>query len=265
MADAKARSDGPFAFIAALIAADMRNVARNRLLALLAFMPLIVVLIYRFLIPDEAALTALANERFSFDLEAFRPLIVNALNNLHALLMAIFVGLSASMIGAVYGLLLVEEREERLMASLRVMPVSFAAYMIARLGLPTLIAMIITTLAYPVAGMAPLPMGKVFAIAAAGATLVPVITLGVVAFAPGRVAALALVRLFTLAAVLPVTAWFISPPTEWLFASIGAYWQMRALWSGMVGGPVWPDLAIGVAVNALMTAVFYWRFLKRAE
>lgn len=261
----EASAAAPRPFIVALIAADMRSVARNRLLALLAFMPLLVVIVYRFLIPDEAALAELARERFSVELEALRPLIVNALMNLHALLMAIFIGLSASMIGAVYGLLLVEEREDGLTPSLRVMPVSFATYMIARMVLPMLGAMIVTTLAYPVAGMAPLPLPKVFAIAAAGATLVPVITLGVVAFAPGRVAALALVRLLSLLAILPVIAWFIDPPAEWIFAPIGAYWQMRALWSAIAGGSVWPDLAVAVAVNLVLTAVFYWRFAQRRE
>lgn len=252
-------------FIGALIAADMRNVARNKLLALLAFMPLIVAVIYRFIVPDEAALAEIAGDRFSVELEAIRPLIVTALNNLHALLMAIFVGLSASMIGAVYGLLLVEEREEQLMPSLRVMPVSFATYMIARMALPTLAAMIVTVVAYPIAGMAPLPFPKVFAIAAAGATLVPVMTLGVVAFAPGRIAALALVRIFSLFAVLPVVAWFISPPAEWAFAPIGAYWQMRALWAGLAGEPLWPFLSVAVAVNFVLAALFYWRFERRAE
>ncbi len=255
----------PRSFIGALIAADMRNVARNRLLALLAFMPLIVALIYRFVIPDEAALADIAGERIGIELEAIRPLIVAAINNLHALLMAIFVGLSASMIGAVYGLLLVEEREERLMPSLRVMPVSFAAYMIARMALPTFAAIIVTAGAYPIAGMAPLPAPKVLAIAAAGATLVPVITLGVVAFAPGRIAALALVRIFSLFAVLPVIAWFISPPAEWVFAPIGAYWQMRALWAAMAGEPLWPYLCVAVVVNAALATLFYWRFERRAE
>jgi fluoroquinolone transport system permease protein len=263
MAEVKAAA--PRSLIVALIAADMRSVARNRLLALLAFMPLLVVIVYRFVIPDEAALAELARERFSVELEGIRPLIVNALMNLHALLMAIFVGLSASMIGAVYGLLLVEEREDRLMPSLRVMPVSFATYMIARMALPTLGAMIVTTLAYPIAGMAPLSLPKVLAIAAAGATLVPVITMGVVAFAPGRVAAFALVRLLSLLAVLPVIAWFIDPPAEWVFAPIVAYWQMRALWSAVEGGSVWPDLAIAAVVNLVSTAALYWRFVQRRE
>ena len=255
----------PGRFIASVIAADLRNVSRNKLLMLLAFMPLLAVIIYRFVIPDEIALEALARERFSVELEAVRPLIANALRNLHALLMAIFVGLSASMIGAVYGLLLVEEREERLMQSLRVMPVNFASYMIARMALPTLAAIIVTTVAYPIAGMAPLPIFEIFAIAAAGATLVPVITLGIVAFAPGRITALALVRLFSLFAVLPVIAWFISPPAEWVFAFNGAYWQMRALWSAIAGGEIWPDLSFAVAVNLALSVIFYWRLVRRQE
>lgn len=255
----------PGRFLKALIAADLRSISRNSLLGLLAVMPLIAALAYRFMIPDEAALADLAGARFSVDLERIRPLIEDALLHMHALLMALFVGLSASMIGAVYGLLLVEEREERVLQSVRVMPISFAAYMLGRTALPMLLSTAVTTLAYPLAGMAPLPLTTVFAIAAAGATLAPVITLFIVAFAPGRVTALALVRLVSLLTVLPVIAWFVDPPGEWAFAPIGSYWQMRALWSAMEAGPIWPDLLAAVGVNAFLSVLFYLRLKARSE
>ena len=252
-------------FITSLIVMDMKNVARNQLLILLSVSPLIVAFVYRFLVPDEDVLANLANEHLGPDLEFMRPLLTVALTNIHAVLMAIFVGLSASMIGAVYGLLLVEEREDKLMASLRVMPVHFFTYIIARMILPIIIAVIVTTMSYPITGMAPLPFPVIFAIAAIGATFVPVTTLGVAAFAPGRVSALALVRLFSFAAILPVIAWFISPPMEWLFAPLGPYWQMRALWSAMAGGPIWLDLIIAAFVNGGMALLFYWIFTRRNE
>jgi fluoroquinolone transport system permease protein len=210
-------------------------------------------------------LVELAGRRLSVELETIRPLIQAALLNLHALLMALFVGLSASMIGAVYGLLLVEEREERTLSSVRVMPIGFASYVLARMALPTFLATVVTALAYPVAGIAPLPAVTVLLVAAAGATLVPVITLAIVTFAPGRVAALALVRVATLLAVLPVIAWFVDAPGEWVLAPIGSYWQMRALWSAMEGSPVWADLVTAVGVNAVLTVLLYRRFEARPE
>lgn len=252
-------------FLKAQLSADLRSITRNSLLALLTVMPLITALIYHFAIPDEETLGQLAGQRFSVELEQFRPLIETGLLNLHALLMAIFVGLSASMIGAVYGLLLVEEREERILPSVRVMPVRFSSYVAVRMALPMATATIMTALAYPIAGMAPLPAGTVLAIAAAGATLAPVITLAIVAFAPGRVAALALVRLFSLLAVIPFIAWFIAPPGEWAFAPIGSYWQMRALWSAMEGGAILPDLLAVIAVNGALSIFFYSRLAARSE
>lgn len=252
-------------FFGAMIAADLRSISRNTLLALLCVMPVIAAVIFRFAIPGEADLAGLAGRQLSVDFETIRPLIDAALLNLHALLMAVFVGLSASMIGAVYGLLLVEEREDRTLSGVRVMPIGFASYMLARMALPTFLAVVVTTLAYPVAGMAPLPAGTVLLISAAGATLVPVITLAIVTFAPGRVAALALARVASLLAVLPVIAWFVGGPGEWVFAPIGSYWQMLALWSAMEGDPVWADLGTAVGVNAILTVLLYRRFEARSE
>lgn len=252
-------------FFGAMIAADLRSISRNALLALLCVMPLIVAVIFRFGVPDAAELAELASRQLGAELETIRPLIQAALLNLHALLMAVFVGLTPSMIGAVYGLLLVEEREERTLSSVRMMPIDFASYVLARMALPTSLAVVVTTLAYPVPGMAPLPVADVLAISAAGATLVPVITLAVVTFAPGRVAALALVRVASLLAVLPVIAWFVDAPGEWAFAPLGSYWQMRALWSAMEGGPVAADLITAVAVNAVLAILLYRRFDARPE
>lgn len=93
-----------------------------------------------------------------------------------------------------YGLLLVDERDELTLAVLQVMPLPFARYLAARMATPCLLSMLMTIAVCPVAGLAPLPLGTVAVIALAGATTVPVVTLTIVTFASNKVVALAMMR-----------------------------------------------------------------------
>ncbi|RFB04797.1 hypothetical protein [Parvularcula marina] len=255
----------PLQFFRSLIASDLRSISRNSLLLLLTFTPLLMAVVFRLTVPNVAMLEDLVAKQGYTDIEGLRGFLETALGQIHPVLMSIYIGLSSSLVGSVYGLLLVEEREDHVLPSIRVMPVAFSTYMIARLILPILFSIAVTTLAYPIAGMAPLPLGTIFVIAAAGASMVPMATLAVVAIAPGRVTALAMVRVLSLVAILPILTRFIGPPAEWIFMPIGSYWQMQALWTAIEGGEIGAQLGICVAVNFLFALVFYAIFANKSE
>ena len=104
-------------------------------------------------------------------------------------LMAIFVTMAPGLVGSVYGLLMVDERDARTLAVHRVMPIRFSHYFAARLAAPAGLAIAFTIAAYPLAGFAPLPVLDVALIAAAGAAIAPMTALAIVAFAPNKIAA----------------------------------------------------------------------------
>lgn len=239
-----------------LVLTDLRNVTRDGLLAFLVVSPLLIALIFRFAIPGDAALAQIV---------ASYPQLGAVVEARGPLLMSIVVSMAPGLIGAVYGLLLVDERDERTLAALRVMPLSFAQYLTARMATPCVLSMLMTIVAYPVAGLAPLSLATVAAIAVVGATTVPVVTLTIVAFASNKVAALAIMRVVNAALALPILAYFASPLQEVLAWPVPTFWQMKALWLAADGEPFLGPLLLTPTLNALLTLWLYRRFEHRSE
>lgn len=240
----------------ALMRADMRNVTRDGLLAVLILSPLLIALVFRFAVPDEAALAAMVQSY---------PQLEHLVSARGPVLMSIIISMSPGLIGAVYGLLLVDERDERTLASLRVMPVSFAHYLTARMATPCVLSILVTIIAYPVAGLAPLPLATVAPIAVIGATTVPVSTLTIVAFAPNKVAALAIMRVVNALLALPILAYFATPAQELLAWPVPSFWQMKALWLAVDERPFFWALMLMPALNIPLTFWLYRRFARRSE
>lgn len=246
----------PMHLTLSLMLADLRNITRDALLAFLIASPLLIALIFRFAIPDDTALAQIVRSY---------PQLETLVSARGPVLMSIVVSMSAGLIGAVYGLLLVDERDERTLTVLRVMPVSFAHYLIARLATPCLLSMLMTVAAYPVTGLAPLPLATVAMIALAGATTVPVVTLAIVTFAQNKVAALAIMRVVNALLALPILAYFASPLQEMLAWPVPSFWQMKALWLAAEGQPYLWALMLTPALNAPLTLWLYRRFARRSE
>lgn len=246
--------------LAALILADFHNIARDALLALIIVAPILVALIFRAFVPDTAqlqhALAAYLAPATAERLAVAAPL----------LFMSLLMALAPGLVGAVYGLLLVDERDDRTLMVLRVMPAPFSRYLLARLALPSALAALMSVIAYPLAGLAPLPIGVVIALAIVGATSVPVVTLAMVAFSPNKVAALAVMRVANTVLALPILAYFATPPLLYLAWPVPSYWQMNALWLAADGAPFAGALALSTTINAALCWLFYrFFFLQRAE
>lgn len=240
-----------------LVGADLRNVARDGLMATIIVAPLAVALIFRAFVPGPEQLAAslapsLGNVLAS-DLAGAAPIL------LMSLLMAIAPGL----VGAVYGLLLVDERDQRTLQVLRVMPMPFAHYMAARMVTPLALSVTMTIAAYPIAGLAPLPFGTVVMLAVVGAASAPMVALAMAAFARDKVAALAIMRVVNSVLALPVLAYFATPPALFLAWFSPAYWQMKALWLAADAAPFAVALGVALAFNLILTVLFYARLERR--
>jgi hypothetical protein len=249
----------------ALVRTDLRNITREPLLAALILMPLLVALIYRFVLPDAAELAALARGSLAADLEPHRAWLIRVADAMGPLLMTVFVGMTPGLVGGVYGLLLVDERDERTLAVIRVTPAPFAQYLTARLLAPCALSLLMTIAAYPIAGLAPLPLAAVAAIAAAGVPIAPLVTLAIAAFAPNKVAGLALLRVVTTLLALPILAYFATPAQAMLAWPVPSYWQMKALWLAVNGQDFAGALVLTVVLSAPLIVWLYRRFARRSE
>lgn len=243
----------------ALIIADLARISRDSLTVGIILAPLLVGLIFRIFAPSPEAIEPVLVTYLGSDLGA------EVARASPVLLMSLLTALAPGLVGAVYGLLLVGERDDRTLTVVRVMPMPFAGYLAARMLAPLVLSVAATIIAYPLAGLAPLPITTVAVLATVNATNAPVTALAMAAFARDKMGALAIMRVANSVLALPILAYFAMPPVAYMAWPSPAYWQMKALWSAVEGGRVGGFLAIAILMNVVLGLVLYGCFERRGE
>ena len=219
----------------AIVSVDLKNVRRDPLLPWAAAVPLFVALVLRAGVPPLADWL-----RASAGLDPDRY---------HALLMSFLVMIAPSMVGMVIGFLLLDERDEQILAALQATPLSLRTYLSYRVGAPLILGLAITLIAYPVAGLAPVHVPDLLAAALLAAFNGPITALFLAGFAENKVSGLALVKVLNSLNVLPVVAYFVEMPWQLAAGVIPAYWPMKALWSAAAGQGYLHIAVAGFGVN----------------
>lgn len=236
----------------ALAAADSRLLLRDPLLGWVILLPLGLALLLRVLIPA----IGMALGRNGFDLEPFYPLIMSG-----------YLMTAPGIVGMVVGFLLLDERDGRTLSALRVTPLSMRAYLAYRATGPLIAGTLATLIGYPLVGLIPVPVTVLVPIAAVAALSAPALALILPIAAPNKVAGFAVVKVMNVVSLLPIVAYFLPEPTQFIAGLLPTFWPMRALWAAASGQPYFPFVAMGVVVSTIVIAVtaamFERRWLRR--
>ena len=227
--------------LARLAPFDAASVRRDALLAWIPAAPLLFALAVR-LGWDPFATWLTAN--FAVDASAYEPLV-----------MAFLLLLGPTIAGMVVGFLLLDDRDEGVLRALLVSPVSLGAFLAYRLALPIGLGLVLTLIAYPLAGLVPLPASQVVACALLASASGPIMALVLVRFAEDKVAGFVVVKAANVANLLPVAAFFLPGSVRWLAAALPTYWPLAAFWQFVDGAGGTPTLLAGIAVNAAWLVV----------
>jgi fluoroquinolone transport system permease protein len=167
----------------------------------------------------------------------------------------------------VIGFLLLDERDARTLAALRVTPLSMRRYLAYRAALPLLVGTVSTLVCYPLIGINPVPLPSLLAIAAVAGLSAPLLALVLATTAPNKVAGFAVVKVLNGVNLLPVAAFFLPVPVQYAAGVIPTYWPLRAFWSAAAGEEHVAYLVVGVIVGAIAlgiaAALFDRRLLRR--
>jgi hypothetical protein len=101
------------------------------------------------------------------------------------------------------------------------------------------------------------------ATSAVGALSAPVLALVLATAAPNKVAGLAVVKVLNGLNLLPVAAFILPTPLQYVAGIIPTYWPMRAFWSAAAGESYLAYLVIGVASSMLALALAVFVFERR--
>ena len=232
----------------ALALGDYRNVARDSFLLMMLAVPLILVLVLRFLVPFAAE-----------KLRAYVDLVPH-----YRFMLGLVLFFPGMLFGAVIGFLLLDERDAGVLEYMAVTPLSTAGYLRFRIIAPTLVAFGMGVLLLPVAGIVPYPFWRTLPVVLLGSLSAPLMALFLAAFANNKVEGMALYKLTGLVLAGPALAWFVKSDISLLGGVFPTYWVMRAFLQAYTGGiAYWLFLAIGVVVYALAIALLYRRFRKK--
>ena len=205
----------------ALAYADTRVVWRDPLLKWVLLLPIGLALLLRVLIPKaQAALLVSAG----FEAAPYYPLVMGG-----------YLMTAPGIVGMVVGFLLLDEQDARTLTALRVTPLSMRRYLAYRVTVPLLVATASTLAGYRLIGVTPLPLGPLVAISVVGALSAPLLALVLATAAPNKVAGFAIVKVLNGLNLLPIAAFFVPRPLQYVAGIIPAYWPMRAFWSAAEG------------------------------
>lgn len=217
---------------------DLRNVARDDMLRWMMFIPLLIAAVVRYGWPP---LVDQLQSSFQFDLEPYRMMIMSYLVIAFPIIF-----------GVVIGFLLLDERDEGSLIALQVTPLTFANYLVYRLGLPVILSMILLMISLPLAGINIFSFGELLLLALVAAPLTPMLAVFLGAFASNKVQGFALMKGGGILFILPFIAYFLDARWQWLFGLFPTYWGPKLFWMISEDVPgIWL-MALGGIVNQLI-------------
>lgn len=230
----------------ALARNDLRGAGRDALVGGVLLAPLVWIAGVRFGTPP---VTRFLAERHRFDLVPHYPLI----------LVGFLLLTSAIVIGAVAGLLVLEERDSGTLTALRVSPLPMRTY----LGYRALLGVVVTAV-YVLATMSAsdlLPwrlLPPLIPIALLAGLSALVVALLILLLAKNKVEGIAVVRaLGIVVAGLPLLPAIIDLDWHLAFGLVPSYWPAQAFLTAAAGGTWWPYLAAGIVYHGLLIALLY--------
>ncbi len=195
-------------------------------------------------------------DRDLYDLEPLYPLLASY----------VAVMLGAMMVGIFFGFLLIDERDEHTLSALLVTPLPLRSYIAYRVGVPVLLAVPLILLLFAILDLAWLPLWQLALIALAGAPLAAITTLFLPTFADNKVQAFALAKILSASAFVPIGAYFVDEPWQFLAGFYPPYWVLKAFWTASEDGSGWWFfLVLGIAGGCALTAWLVARFERLAH
>ena len=230
--------------MATLAVSDLKNWLRDPLLAFIAVLPLAYALVGRLLVPAATDLLAPG-----FDLRPYYPLVL-----------ALITFSTPLLYGFVTGFLVLEERDQDVLAALWTSPLTGRGYLLYRGLSVTLLSFVSSVLVVLLVGLVSVPLGLLVPCAAVGSLWGVGSALLLVRFASNTVEGVVVSKFLGFTLLVPMLAVaFVPPPWGFLAGALPLYWPLAAFVLGLGGASVATVvgyLVAGVVASAVYIAAF---------
>ncbi|UNC93016.1 hypothetical protein [Candidatus Contubernalis alkaliaceticus] len=218
---------------------DLKNIMRDDYISYLIFMPLGLGLLLRWGLP--AVLDALGTY-FASDLSSYYAVI--AVCSVLLLLPIIS--------GAIAGFLHLDQKDNKITSVLLLTPVSPRQYMLYNLLLPFFGSLLGTWLALLLANPADLGLLRLFVLSLSASPLAPLLAFAVACFAENKIQGFAMMKGTIALWIAPISAFYISPPWQYLLGIIPLYWPCRLYQVIAEGKPILPTFLAGWLYSGIL-------------
>lgn len=227
---------------------DRKLVQRDSFLLFMVGYVLLIALGLRFAVPW---LDGLLAEQTGFDLTPYYPVIAGWL-------MAI---IGPQIAGTVFGFLLLEEKDDNTLEALLVTPLSLNTFLLYRVLVATVLGIVLAIVTLLIMDLVAIPVWQLIPIAIVAGLFAPILMLFYSALADNKVEGFALLKITGVVGLIPIAAWFVPEPWQYIFGLFPPYWAAKALWIAEAGGSSWPlALVAGVVASAVALRLLMRRF-----
>ncbi len=235
------------AVLRALGPIDAKTVARDSMLRWLIGMPLVFALVFRWGVPVVRGVLA---DRYGFELTPYYPLLTSFL-----------VLMVPTLLGAVFGFLLLDHRDDRTLTALQVTPLTVEGYLLYRIAVPMAVSVPVMMASIAIADLVTMGVVPAFVAAVQAAPAAPLYALFVGAFASNKVQGFALLKGVGVLTWPPLLAWFVTSPWQVAIGIDPLYWPVKLFWMLEAGEPgAWLYFLVGLAYQAILIAYLLGRF-----
>lgn len=237
--------------IATFVTNDLKNIRREHMLIYIMLVPFIMIAFLHFFLPP---LTIWAIESFGLSLADYYPLILS-----------FFVVIEMPFIfGVLYGLLLLDEKDENIFNVLLVTPVSLDYYLRYRFSVIILSSILFVSVGLPLTGfLSPMSIPAILSVGLVGGMGGVLLTLIMIGFANNKLEGLAIMKAFGIMTLAPMGGYFIDSNWHFLLGVFPFYWPAKAFWLFSQGLSGWIYILIGVVYISILFFLLYRRFKSR--
>ncbi len=228
---------------------DSRLVTRDSFLLFMGLYVLVIAVVLRFAVPW---LSTTLMESAGFDLVPYYPVIAGWL----------IVTIGPQIAGTVFGFLLLEEKDGNTLEAIMVTPLSLNTFLSYRVVVAAAFGFVTALVSLLIIDLVDIPFYQMVLISTVAALYAPVAMLFYATFADNKVEAFAMLKITGLLSFLPIAAWFLNEPWQYLAGIFPPFWASKSMWVAAEGGSNW---WVFLVIGAVLSVAAIWWLMRRFE
>lgn len=220
----------------------LKYIKKDKMQLIICLAPILIGLVFRFGIPlAESLLTKGLNQ-------------VEILAPYYKLFDIFFAMISPTLFCLVSAFVSLEEVDEKTTAYLFTTPLRKNGYLFSRLGIPLILAFIITLILLPIINLSPLSIMEIILLPIMGAFQGLIVSLTILAFSTNKLEGLALSKLSSIIVVGAIIPFFIKNNVKYLFSFLPSFW---------IGVAIEGSKLIYMIVSFILSIIWIYILIKK--